>query len=162
MPQTAVIQRPWFREFWPWFLMAFPATAVVAGFITLWLAIESADGMVADDYYKQGLAINRTLAREQTAEQLGLTAIAHIKAGQVDVNLSGKLAAQPPRLTLRITHPTRAGLDQTVTLARDKRGHYLGHVQFLAQGHWKMLLEDEGKTWRLRGHMDTENVALAP
>ena len=162
MTQTAVIQRPWFREFWPWFLMAFPATAVVAGFITLWLAIESADGMVADDYYKQGLAINRTLAREQMAEQLGLTALAHIEAGQVDVNLSGKFVAQPPRLTLRITHPTRAGLDQTITLTHDQRGHYLGHIQLLTQGHWKMLLEDEGKTWRLRGHMDTENVALAP
>lgn len=45
--------------------MLMPATAIVAGFITLWLAITSYDGLVADDYYKQGLAINQTLARER-------------------------------------------------------------------------------------------------
>ena len=59
--------RPWYREPWPWILMAGPFTVVVAGMITLWLALESSDGMVADDYYKRGLAINQTLSRERLA-----------------------------------------------------------------------------------------------
>jgi hypothetical protein len=45
---------PWYRQFWPWFIIALPASAVVAGFITLWLAISNPDGMVvSDDEYQR-------------------------------------------------------------------------------------------------------------
>ena len=58
---------PWYREPWPWILMAGPVAAVVAGAITLWIAVTHQDALVADDYYKQGLAINRTLDRQTAA-----------------------------------------------------------------------------------------------
>lgn len=54
---------PWYKQGWPWFLMFFPATAVVAGLITFWIAYSSFDGMVVDDYYKEGRAIDKTMAR---------------------------------------------------------------------------------------------------
>ena len=65
---------PWYKERWPWLLMAGPAIVVVAGFITAWLAVVSDDGLVADDYYKQGLAVNQRLQRDHYASQLGLRA----------------------------------------------------------------------------------------
>jgi hypothetical protein len=40
---------PWYRQFWPWFIIALPASAVVASFITLWLAISRPDPLVIDD-----------------------------------------------------------------------------------------------------------------
>jgi len=40
---------PWYKQFWPWFIIALPASAVVAGFITLWLAISSPDYLVVDE-----------------------------------------------------------------------------------------------------------------
>ena len=55
---------PWYREPWPWLLMAGPVTVIIAGGFTAWLAVTSSDGLVADDYYKQGLAINQTLERD--------------------------------------------------------------------------------------------------
>ena len=39
--------------------MAGPAVVIVAGFITAWLAIESNDGLVDDNYYKVGLSVNQ-------------------------------------------------------------------------------------------------------
>jgi hypothetical protein len=33
---------------------------IVAGAVTVWLAVVSNDGLVTDDYYKQGLAVNQT------------------------------------------------------------------------------------------------------
>ena len=39
---------PWYRQGWPWFLIAFPATAVVAGIATLVIAIQTFDGMVVE------------------------------------------------------------------------------------------------------------------
>ena len=40
---------PWYRQFWPWFIIALPASAVVASFITLWLAISNPDQLVIDE-----------------------------------------------------------------------------------------------------------------
>ena len=40
---------PWYRQFWPWFIIALPASAVVASFITLWLAISNPDQLVIED-----------------------------------------------------------------------------------------------------------------
>ena len=54
--------------------MAGPAVVIVAGVITLWLAVRSSDGLVTDDYYKQGLAVNQVLERDHRAAALGLRA----------------------------------------------------------------------------------------
>ena len=40
--------KPWYREPWPWILMAGPAIVVVAGIATAWLAVRSNDGLVED------------------------------------------------------------------------------------------------------------------
>ena len=45
---------PWYRQFWPWFIIALPASAVIASFITLWLAISNPDHLiVTDNEYRQ-------------------------------------------------------------------------------------------------------------
>ena len=38
--------RPWYKERWPWILMAGPAAVIVAGIVTVWLAVVSNDGAV--------------------------------------------------------------------------------------------------------------------
>lgn len=40
--------RPWYREPWPWILIAIPALAVVGGAVTLWLALSHPDALVLD------------------------------------------------------------------------------------------------------------------
>lgn len=145
--------RPWYREFWPWFLMLFPATAVVAGFITFRIAAQSDDGVVEDDYYKQGLAINRVLARGQVAAAAGLSGVARFSGETVTLRLSGHPDAWPEQLVLRVLHPTRAGRDQTVTLVSQGGGLYQGACRGLAGGKWKLVLEDAGRHWRLSGEI---------
>lgn len=54
--------------------MAGPGIVVIAGTITAYLAVVSNDGLVVDDYYKQGLAVNQVMERNQRAEQIGLQA----------------------------------------------------------------------------------------
>mgnify|MGYP001458107569 CR=1 FL=1 len=143
---------PWYKERWPWLLMAGPAIVIVAGFITAWLAIVSNDGLVADDYYKQGLAINQTLARANAAQELGLVGQVKFSAEDVRVVLSVKQGVElPSKLLVTLAHPTRGGLDQKLVLeARD--GTYLGSLQAaLTSAHWKVLIEDESRSWRLSG-----------
>ena len=48
--------------------MIAPAAAVVGGAVMLWLALTTYDGLVSDDYYKEGLAINQVCV--ETSELL--------------------------------------------------------------------------------------------
>ncbi len=112
-----LLAKPWYREPWPWLLMTGPGVVIIAGFYTLWLAIESDDGLVADDYYKRGLAINQTLSRATRAEQLALGARAEWRAdlARVRVTLTGT-GVLPEKLRLRLVHPTQAVADQMIEL----------------------------------------------
>ena len=128
---TASAARPWYRQRWPWLLMAGPAIVVVAGFATLWLAASTDDGVIADDYYKRGLLINRTLERDRARRRAGhRRASSSIAAdGGVRVTLGGNAEVAPAALTLKVAHPTRAGFDRTATLARGADGGYTGQVE---------------------------------
>lgn len=139
--------QPWYRERWPWILMAGPAIVVVAGSITAWLAIRSDDGLVIDEYYKRGLAINQTLSRTDAARRLGIDAAVEFADGRIRVLLRGP--AGRGALTLRLVHPTRAGMDQSVNLVAVEPGVYEGRLRPLHPGRWHVLLE--ARDWRLTG-----------
>jgi uncharacterized protein len=142
---------PWHRQPWPWLLMAGPAIVVVAGFATLYLAVRSDDGLVADDYYKKGLAINRTLERADRAAQLGLTAVVDVTAdGRARVALatdSKEPDALPAALRVAVLHPTRAGHDIRGVVVRGPDGDYVGTLDALPPGRWRIVVETDA--WRL-------------
>jgi len=167
---------PWYREPWPWILAAGPFIVVIAAFYTAWLAVKSNDGLVTDDYYRKGLAVNQTIASSEQAVKMGLVAGIRISSDSLSVRMqaSDKDFVMPPTLLVTVSHPTRAGLDQFRVLT--KTGDvYSGEVHLPAAGHWLVLLEDERKTWRLMGnvilpangetligHSDTSGAAPAP
>ena len=55
-------------------LIGIPLSAVIMGIVMLTLAIQSWSGLVVDDYYRKGKQINRVLARDKLAYELGLAA----------------------------------------------------------------------------------------
>ena len=55
----------WWQYGHVWLIIAGPAAVVVAGFVTLAIAIKTPDPVLAEDYYKRGLEINKTLAAEK-------------------------------------------------------------------------------------------------
>ena len=57
--------KPWWQYGHVWLIIAGPAAVVVAGFVTLFIAIRTPDPVIAEDYYKRGLDINKTLAAEK-------------------------------------------------------------------------------------------------
>ena len=139
--------KPWYRDRWPWLLIAGPAIVVVAGFATAWLAWSTDDGVVADDYYKRGLVINKQLERSGRGEALGLGAVLDVGSdGAVALSLSGG-AATPATLRLRLTNATRAGMDRTATLGRGADGTYTGHIDPPPPGRWLVSVETDA--WRL-------------
>jgi len=152
---TALHSKPWYREPWPWFLISLPATAVIAGLTTVWIAYQSADGLVVGDYYKAGLAINQTLARDDAARALALSATLKHEDGALALALAGRLRAFPDQLSLTLAHPTRQGLDQTLTLNHAGGGHYRTSLTVMPAGKWHAQLADTASTWRLSGVLHT-------
>lgn len=145
---------PWYREPWPWLLMLGPFVVVVAGIYTAYLAIVSADGLVEEDYYKKGLAVNQTIARSDNAKAMGLAAGVRVVSEGMTIRLTATAAGftAPAALVVTLSHPTRAGLDQTQGF-RKEGGSYVGKLRLPASGHWLVLIEDEAKTWRLMGNV---------
>ena len=150
----------WYKQFWPWFLIFFPATAVVAGIATFILAVQSDDGLVNDDYYKAGLAINQTLELKQKAHALNLSANAGWDelTQTITLNLTGELTKPPQRLILQLAHATRANQDQTVTLflSPDKK-NYTGRIKKVKDGSWITILQPEEENWRINGRVKFPN-----
>lgn len=150
---------PWYKQRWPWLLMAGPATVIVAGVITAWLAIKSNDGLVADDYYKQGLEVNQVKHRDQAAIASGLKADV-VRAGLgIRVFLSGNEGTQlPQKLMLQVKHPTRSGLDQSVELLAEGAGFYAGKLKTEIAGRWHLTIEDVSGQWRLLGDWQADSL----
>lgn len=143
---------PWYKQRWPWILMAGPGVVIVAGIVTLWLAVVSNDGLVTDDYYKQGLAVNQRLQRDHAAASLGLRA--DLMQAGLNVRLllgSDAPVALPEAITVRLSHPTRAGFDQLVTLRSEGENFYGGKLAAEIEGRWLVAIEDPAGQWRLHG-----------
>ncbi len=147
--------KPWYRQFWPWLLISLPLTSVVAGVTTLFIAMDDPDGLVADDYYKAGLAINRTLERQGEARRMGIGARGQLDLTTGDVLLSvDGLTTSPGPLTLRLAHATRSTHDQQIELRPVPGGgnRFAGQLSDrLRQGAWTLFLEPAAGTWRVTG-----------
>ena len=152
---------PWYREPWPWILIALPLSAVIAGIATLVIAIEHPDGLVAEDYYKQGLAINQVLERESRAAALGLRAQAMVSGERIRIGLSGRGTDLPDSIVVRFIHPTRAGEDSSIVLGAVANGWYEGVIPGMASGRWRVQAEDDQGIWRLTGMWITSEQAFA-
>lgn len=146
----------WYKQFWPWFLITFPATAVIAGIITVILAMNSDDGLVKDDYYKAGLAINQTLAKSKLAKDLGILAKAQLDSdtGSIRINLAHNLESLPEQLTLKLMHATRANQDMKVILyLSPDQSVYTGRLEQITTGNWISTIEPLDQEWRIQGRV---------
>lgn len=148
----------WYKQFWPWFLISFPAAAVIAGTITIVIAINHHDADVVDDYYKKGLAINRTIDQQELAASLGLVAhAAYVSTtGEVTLTLDSNSDAGEnlESLSLAFIHTTRAEHDRHVLLHKDQQGSFKTIIKDIRAGSWNLVLEPADKQWRLDAHMD--------
>lgn len=169
-------ERPWYREKWVWFLIAIPSASVIFGIFMLTMAMQSDLAMVNDDYYKEGLAINQTLAREHRAEALGLNGTIALddSSGRLLVTMDSTIASESeagrlghtssaPALVLEINHPTRENMDAFIQLyAVDSGTAGYGRYESVlsaevmrnVSGRRYFSVTDSGNTWRITAEGD--------
>lgn len=150
--------KPWYRYGWVWFLIGIPASAVIAGSITIWIAVVYSDSLVADDYYKEGRAINQRLEKDAQASSLGVTLKTELPrssgAGQIIyVSFSANTGVNAPEaIRLRLSHPTIDRMDILATLlpTPGPGNRYSTEVPEIAGGRWYVQLEDDASKWRVK------------
>lgn len=160
MDTTRIQVLPWYRQFWPWFLFGLPASVVVAGIITVLIAVEKADTLVDDDYYRSGLGINQNLQGQRYAQTLGLEArftfnmqrgvVELILLGDFSVSQPGQHAQYPDQLLLEFSHPVRSEKDYSLQLLAVGGNRFQSSVAsdveqsvaLLIPGRWYLRLSD--------------------
>ena len=157
---------PWYRQFWPWVLISIPASSVAWGMVTIWIATREPVALVKDDYYKQGLAINWDIAKDQLASEMQLST-------RLDFDLDGKniraFVSGPfigETLKLAFIHPVKITFDDWILLQRRADGSFSGPLPVHAD-RWYLELEDPApaQPWRLKGEIDLRkgnSVLLEP
>ena len=150
---------PWYKYKMVWMIIAIPAASVIAGINMIYLAVNTDDGLVVDDYYKEGMAINQSLQRDKIATELGLGAQLTVEQTGDLVTLTlnkGSLTEYPDQLTLNLQHATHAGHDQVIPLVRAPRDQYIGYLKHsIKEGVWHIMLSTE--EWRLVNRVHWEN-----
>lgn len=153
--------KPWYRHRWPWLLMVMPAIAVIGCMLTIWLAITSNDGLVEDDYYKKGMAIDKVIDRDRKAQTMQLNAQILVAEDRKALRV---IFNQPltDTVTLTLLHPTRTGYDQIITLQRTGPQLFSATLNApLARLPWKIEISNTGQTWRLRSQWNRQNNNMA-
>lgn len=161
--------KPWYRYGWPWFLMSFPAMAVVLGFHLLYLAMNTNNSLVVDDYYKQGKGINQRIERDRVARLIGVSA--QIEGGQEGLivqlsfrneknsSFSGNISDVVP-LDLALVHVTLDTEDLFTELQPIGNHRYIAReLKLPTEGRWRLHLQPQqgpaqtgevtGADWRL-------------
>ncbi len=150
--------KPWYRQFWPWFLICLPGSAVVASLYTLSLAIRTTDSLIVSSDDGMNVVAERHLAAERRAQALGLRARIDIdtSSGAILATVTAESPADWPKtLELLLSHPAFAARDRSVTLTAsrpDDAGNpaWSGHFVDVPDGRWYMVLT-HGDIWRLNG-----------
>jgi len=141
--------KPWYRQFWPWFLIAIPLASMVLSINMLRLALNSEDSLVKDDYYKQGKAINFSLKKIKMAKTLGLQTQLKVNPQGVELIFTQGQVESGAALELNFYHVTQKHKDQLLSLTKDASGIYRAPLEQALIGKWQVSLEPYDKKWKI-------------
>jgi hypothetical protein len=154
--------KPWHKHPLVWMMIAIPFSAVVMGVVMIWLALDTDDGLVADDYYKQGLEINDVISLDKKATELKLNAVIKFNITDKVINVTfdkGLLDNYPNTLELNFQHATHANSDVFVELNHGINDSYIGYLQqTLSEGIWYFEVSDDDWKLNARSYVRAENV----
>ena len=144
-------QAAWYKQIWPWVLIAIPFSAVLFGIFMITVVILYPDDVVDDNYYQDGMAINQTLDQDRAARKLDVIARL-VKFDEQEMAMQVTNTSDT-RLTLKFSHVTDASKDRTLILYRQAGGRYAAYkdipLELERPGVWYVELDGQNGDWRL-------------
>jgi len=141
---------PWYKQFWPWFLIAVPVITLIMGGVLLHLAVSTEDSLVVDDYYKEGKAINANLDKVAAAKKKNITSDLLIDNGSITLTFHSGIPQDGNAVKLAFYHVTLEERDVDVLLTRDASGKYRGFIEEDLSGKWRISLTPIDESWKIQ------------
>ncbi|MCW8092367.1 FixH family protein [Alteromonas sp. ASW11-130] len=141
---------PWYKQFWPWFLIAIPLASFGMGFLILHLATNTTDSLVVDDYYKEGKVINARLDKIEQARKKGIKTTLLINDGSIALTFTSGMPRDGQALKLSFYHVTLKARDVSLLLSQDAKGVYRGFTEAPLDGKWKISVMPVDESWKIQ------------
>lgn len=169
--------KPWYREFWFWFVFSPLIYIMIMCSITVTIALKGADDVIVDNYYKEGRMINQALEQDHRARELNLTGDLRFDRTTGEVALSianapSDSSLMPDTILLMMGHPVKEEKDQLIRLKAIAAGEYRGELMAEPDYSWYLTLypisdisQRKEAAWSLSGEIDfriREKAGLAP
>ncbi|CBL44777.1 Hypothetical protein HDN1F_11940 [gamma proteobacterium HdN1] len=148
--------KPWHQQFWPWFLISLPATAVIAGLYTVFLAVQQPPDIVRDKIITDGKSVNMYQEELQRAKALGVAFQYNFEANARQLRLTpinGVDAEQTPLLNVSLQHPTLKARDIDAIAARMPDGGYALMLAESPSGRYRMQIGTPTGGWLINGEI---------
>ena len=142
--------KPWYKYFWPWFLIAVPVSSFVMAYFLVNFAANTEDSLVVDDYYKEGKAINASMAKVEEARRLRIMTELTVNEGQIALEFHSGIPSTGNALKLNFYHVTLQEKDFSLLLTRDAKGIYRGFTEQDTNGKWRVSLTPIDDSWKVQ------------
>ena len=144
---------PWYKNFWPWFLMFFPVVTIIACIGLVVFAVGNGPDMVVDDYYKKGKAINLELTKFNKAKALYLHGELQVTADTIKFHFTKGDASKVNALKASFYHRTIQKYDFNTNLLANANGEFTAVLDPIEQGAYTVFLEPMDGSWKLKENL---------
>ncbi len=154
--------KPWYKQFWPWFLIILPATVVCWTIVTVIVFSQHSVSLVTEDYYKKGKGINIDLSKVDAAKALHLSATVVSVDNSIIIQFDKGSLAHFPAIQAMFAHRTLPDRDFTRLITADAKGNYRLTLDQPLQGPWFIELTPHDQSWLIQGKVTFPNpVAIS-
>lgn len=151
MSQQEFDEGPWYKQFWLWFMLVPLGILVMASFYLLYKAVTTHDGVVVDNFYRDGKGYAVRYEEDAFARAMKLRGNLSWQDQTLRVSLGGDLTPLPETMELLIIFPTNDDFDVTVIVEHRGLGEYVGQLPVDVEGkrHLQLHPLNVEQEWRL-------------
>lgn len=151
--------KPWYKQFWPWFIIAIPGSSVIVGVVMITLALQDTGGLVREDWYKEGMAINQRLDKQNKAKTAGIKGSFTFSGDEniISLRMDNIDHAKESVLTLELVHPTLKQRDMSVQLYLTPQNTYFAKLEQTPAGLYYAQLRSEAGQWEIDSQLNFSN-----
>lgn len=156
------MEKPWYKQFWPWFLIILPSIVVVWTIITVVIFTQNSVDLVTEDYYKKGKGINVDISKINVAKELGLSAQVVSDENAIVITFDKGTLDHFPAITAMFAHRTLPDRDFSRLLTSDAQGQYRFELDDALQGPWFIELTPHDAQWLIQGRVTFPSEMAIP
>ena len=156
---------PWYKHFWPWFLMFFPVATIVACIGLVVFAVGNGPDIVVDDYYKKGKAIDLELSKFNKAKALYLHGDLNVESDFVEFKFTKGDFSKVTALKASFYHRTIKKHDFEVNLLANANGSFTAILEDIQLGAYTIFIEPMDGSWKMKEDLlipTIETIEVSP